>query len=139
MAYCTVADLVALFGEDDIAALTNRTDQLPSDVDATVAQSKLDQAEAEVNMYLAGRYPLPLPSVPVLLTQITADIARFHLHTRCTEEHPAAQAYARRIKVLEGIARGLLSLGLDAAQAPAKASNTVQIVAGRNDFGGRDW
>jgi phage gp36-like protein len=139
LAYCTVSDLVAIFGEADIMALTNRQPELPSTVDAALAQAKLDQAESEVNMYLAGRYALPLPSVPVVLKQITADIARFHLYTRIDETHAAYQAYTRRIKALEGIARGVLSLGLDALNMSAKAVDTVQIAPGRNDFGGRDW
>lgn len=139
MAYCTVADMVDHFGEDDIAALANRGNGMPSFVNAPVVEKALVQAEAEINIYLEGRYPLPLASTPLVLQQVTADIARFYLYTRIDEDHPAAQCYRRRIKLLEGIAAGRLSLGLDAANQVATPVDTVQIAPGRNDFGGRNW
>jgi phage gp36-like protein len=135
MAYCTFADLVLIFGEEDIAALTTR----PNAQAADVAQKALVQAEAEINVYLEGRYPLPLPSTPLILTQVTADMARFYLYTRIDEDHPVAQRYRQRVKLLEGIASGRLSLGLDAADKVAMPVDTVQIAPGRNDFGGRNW
>jgi len=135
MAYCTAADLAMIFGEEDIAALTNR----PNVAAADVAQKALVQAEAEINVYLEGRYSLPLPSVPLILTQVTADLARFYLYTRIDEDHPVAQRYRQRIKLLDGIAAGRLSLGLDAADQVATPVDTVQIAPGRNDFGGRNW
>ena len=139
MSYCTVADLVAVFGQDDIAALTNRSNAPASAVDAAIAQQAIVKAEAEVNVYLEGRYPLPLASTPLILMQVTADIARFYLYTRIDEDHPAAQRYRQRIKLLEGIAAGRLSLGLDASNKVATPADTVQIAPGRNDFGGRNW
>ena len=139
MPYCTVADLVAVFGLDDIAALTNRSNAPAGAVDTAIAQQAIVKAEAEINVYLEGRYPLPLASTPLILTQIAADVARFYLYTRIDEEHPAAQSYRRRIKLLEGVAAGRLSLGLDAANKVASPCDTVQIAAGRNDFGGRNW
>lgn len=139
MAYCTVTDLVAIFGELDIAALTNRSNAQASTVDDAIAQQAIVQAEAEVNVYLEGRYPLPLATIPLILKQVVADIARFYLYTRIDAEHPAAQRYRQRIKLLEGIAAGRLSLGLDAANNVATPADTVQIAPGRNDFGGRNW
>jgi phage gp36-like protein len=139
MPYCTVADLVGIFGQDDIAALTNRQDTQATTVDDAIALQAIVQAEAEINVYLEGRYPLPLASTPLILTQVTADIARFYLHTRIDEEHPVAQRYRQRVKLLEGIAAGRLSLGLDAANKVATPADTVQIAPGRNDFGGRNW
>ncbi|MGB6054033.1 MAG: DUF1320 domain-containing protein [Burkholderiaceae bacterium] len=139
MAYCTVADLVAEFGEADIAALTNRQNGPATGIDAAVAAQKIEKAEAEINVYLEARYPLPLPSTPLILKQITADVARYYLHTRIDEDHPAAQQYRQRIKLLERIADGRASLGLDAASQVAPTVDTVQIAPGRNDFGGRNW
>ncbi|MGB7480150.1 MAG: DUF1320 domain-containing protein [Burkholderiaceae bacterium] len=139
MAYCTVADLVAAFGEADIASLTHRKPGPAPGVDAAVAQDAIVKAEAEINVYLESRYPLPLAATPLILQQVAADISRFYLFTTIDEDHPAAQRYRQRIKLLEGVAAGRLSLGLDAASQVAPTVDTVQIATGRNDFGGSNW
>jgi phage gp36-like protein len=139
MTYCTVDDLVSAYGQDDIAQLTNRANVIATDVDPVVAGTAIGKAEAEINMYLEGRYPLPLPTVPLILTQIAVDISYFYLYTKIGDDHPAALGYARRVKMLAGIGAGRLSLGLDASSNVSAPADTVQIAPGRNDFGGNNW
>ena len=138
MSYCTATDLADDFGSADIIALTN-----PDSVDATsvneaAAARAIAKAGVEIDSYIGGRYPLPLPTVPVLLRYLASDLARYYLHTRIDDDHPVAQRYKQRIKQLENISRGTQTLGLDAASAPAAPADTVQVSTGRNDFGDRD-
>ncbi|MBC7490731.1 MAG: DUF1320 domain-containing protein [Glaciimonas sp.] len=136
MNYCTVT----AFGLDDIVALPNRQNVQATIVGEVVAQQAIVQAEVEINVYLEGRYPMPLVSAPMILKQIAVDIARFYLYTRIDEDHPQqVNPTADVSKLLEGIATGRLSLGLDAANKVVTPLDTVQIAAGRHDFGGHQW
>lgn len=139
MRYCTLQNLIDTYGEARLAELTDRTHMPATTIDADVVDRAIADAEAEINMYLAGRHNLPLASVPVMLTRIACDMAWYNLHTQVDDEHPAAQAYKRRRYQLDGVAAGKLSLGLDAADAPVPTGNTVQVAPGRNDFGNGGW
>ncbi len=139
MTYCTVQGLIDVFGETEIAQLTNRGSTPASSVNEAVAQRALDQAEAEINTYLEGRYSLPLSSTPSILVQAEADIARYYLHLRIDEDHPATMRYRQRISHLRDIAKGVCSLALDTGNAVVPPADTVQVASGRNDFGGHDW
>jgi phage gp36-like protein len=139
MRYCTLEDLIATYGEARLAELTDRDHMPATTIDEAVVERAIADAEAEINMYLAGRHVLPLPSVPVMLTRIACDVAWFNLHTQVDGDHPAAVALKRRRAQLEGVANGKLSLGLDEADAPVPTDETVQVAPGRNDFGAGGW
>lgn len=139
MPYCTRQDLIDTYGEDRLAELTDRVNMPATTVDEAVVDRAISDAEAEINMYLAGRHPLPLASVPVMLKRIACDLAWYNLHTQVDDDHPAVQAYRRRRQQLDGVANGKLSLGLDETDAPVQTGNTVQVAPGRNDFGSGGW
>ncbi|MCR6494794.1 DUF1320 family protein [Thermomonas sp. S9] len=40
---------------------------------------RLDDAQAEIDGYIASRYKLPLPTVPAALARIACDVARYRL------------------------------------------------------------
>ena len=78
--YATKADLVKRFG-DEIEQL----ESMHANPSASV-QEALQDATEEINSYIGGRYPLPLPNVPSRLEQIACDIARYYLyHQQVTE------------------------------------------------------
>lgn len=116
MAYATVADLIARFGEEELIQLTDRAGAHA--VDGAIAQRALDDASAEMDGYLAVRYQLPLPTVPTLLARIACDVARYRLW----EDHASDEVrrrYEDSRRLLEAIAKGLVSLGLPANLPPA--------------------
>lgn len=116
MAYATVADLIARFGEEELIQLTDRAGAHA--VDSAIAQRALDDASAEMDGYLAVRYQLPLPTVPTLLARIACDVARYRLW----EDHASDEVrrrYEDARRLLEAIAKGLVSLGLPANLPPA--------------------
>lgn len=139
MPYCTLQDLIDTYGEQGIVQLSDRVNMPATTIDETVVETAIRDADAEINMYLAGRHPLPLVNVPVILVRIACDLTWYNLHTQVDETHPAALAYKRRKQQLDGIAAGRLSLGLDAASAPVPTSDNVQVSPGRNDFGADGW
>jgi phage gp36-like protein len=134
MTYATRADMVSRFGEDEVRLMT---DIAPIRADAIV-DSVLDQAladaSAEIDGYLAGRYTLPLTTVPAILTRTCCDVARYFLQTQ--EAGPQVKArYEAATKWLMAVARGDIVLGIDAAgETPDAAGNTVEFFTGGKDF-----
>jgi phage gp36-like protein len=119
MPYASQTDLEERFGLDEITQLTDRSGAgVP---DPTVVARALGDTDAEINGYLASRYALPLATVPPLIVRIACDIARYRLwEDRASEEVRRRYEDARRM--LESIAKGMVSLGLpEASAAPALA------------------
>ncbi|WP_104565846.1 gp436 family protein [Ralstonia mannitolilytica] len=135
MAYCTQADLVLAFGNDELVQLTDRADPPTGAIDPERVANAIETATSEINVYLEGRYSLPLASVPTVLHRVAVDLARYHLFMDIREDHPAAIRYSHQVKLLSKIADGKVSLGLDEAGAVQKPADTVQVSAGRNDWG----
>jgi len=136
MPYATQADLEARFGVDELTQLTDRVNAgVP---DAAIVARALSDATAEIDSYLASRYALPLWPVPTVLARIACDIARYRLwEDRASDE--VRRRYEDALRLLEGIAKGILSLGLpeaDAAPALAEVSLGNARVMRRAGTGG---
>lgn len=126
MAYITVADLQKRFGEDEILALADR------DGDDIVDTDVIDQAIADVaaviDVYLSGRYQVPLESPPTIVQSIAADLVRFKLmDNRATEE--AEKRYKDAIQLLRDIAASRASLPV----AEVSANNAALPVGKKTD------
>ena len=133
MTYATQADMEAHLGIKEVIALTDRDFQ--GVVDAAVLSPALDLASDEIDGYLGGRYTLPLPKIPRLLTRLCCDIARYRLCGSETQEtDPVRTRYKDAVSSLKDIRDGKMTLGLDPAQQPVATSSTVQIVNGNRTF-----
>lgn len=131
--YCTQAHMVERFGEQLVTQLTDRENL--GAIDAAVLDAAIADATAEIDMYLAGRYALPLSSVPLTLARLACILTRDVLATGSdvSDERWSKQADDAR-KLLREIAAGKVSLGVDAlAQTPA-GGDTAQM-----ESGGRVW
>jgi len=132
--YCTGEQMAERFGRNIIAQLTSRDGS--GEIDEAVLDSAIADASAEIDMFLAGRYSLPLSSVPLPLTRIACVIARdiLAVNSDVHDERWAKQADDAR-KMLRDIADGRTSLGVDSlAQAPATPPSGVSM-----ESGGRIW
>ncbi len=115
MDYATVDDMVELFGDREIVELTNLDNPGAETIDEPRLEKALDYASREVDSYLtAAQYQLPLPSVPLVLRNKVADIARYHLDSYRARED-VRQRYEDAVKWLGLLASGKVSLGLDKA------------------------
>jgi len=139
MNYCTEANLIDQYGKAALITLSDRTNKPQSTLDSAVIARAIEGASDEINLYLEGRYGLPLPSVPRVLTRIACKLAfaNLHVHPKEGKDHPALLAADSERKVLMAIAKGTLSLGLGQDGKVLKTADTVQISSGRNDFGVR--
>lgn len=127
MAYATQTDMVARFGEREVIMLTDRARL--GVIDAAVLTYALDQADAEIDPYLAGHYQLPLPTVPRLLVGFACDIARYRLSAGATNDtEEVRNRYLEAVKFLQKIASREVSLGLDTLNKPVAQGVTVKML-----------
>ncbi|EMM2166478.1 TPA: DUF1320 domain-containing protein [Klebsiella pneumoniae] len=134
MGYCTLDDLINDFGEQEIIRITDRSRPATGQIDPAVVEKAVGDADAEINMYLEGRGLLPLPSVPDTLRRIASDITRYYLYQNPRDDSPVVTRYNQRIRQLEKVASGRLSLGLDNAGKVLEPDESVVFTPGRNMF-----
>lgn len=131
--YATLVDMVARFGERDLELLADRGDENPNP-DAIITQA-LDDATAEINGYLAGRYQLPLHTTPDALVRYCCDMARYHLSDDRAPEQ-IQKRYDAAIAFLTKVGKGQLSLGL-ADDKPTEQHGTVAVIQSDGHVFGR--
>lgn len=137
MAYCTQQDLIDRFGEDELVQLTDRANA--GVIDEAVLTQAIGDAGAEIDGYLGGRYTLPLATVPVVLKRLACDIARYNLYDEAASEQ-VTRRYDGAVNFLRMVARGDISLGVDATGAKAdETAGMPEFDAGRSVFGGGGW
>ncbi|MBN4664216.1 DUF1320 domain-containing protein [Pandoraea nosoerga] len=96
----------------------------------------LDAATSEIEAYLAGRYALPLASVPKVVAGFCCDIARFQLcghGTSMTDE--IRKRYDAAIGFFKLVADGKVTLGVAPAGDVPQSDNAVHFVPGTRVFG----
>lgn len=122
MAYTTRQDLDDRIGVDELLMLTD-----PSNsglVDEEIIARAMEDADAEIDGYIAGLYSLPLVNVPSNLIRIAVDIARFRLwNDRASEE--VRRRYDDAVRYLERVANGSIRLSPDLAGATTAATGGI--------------
>lgn len=96
MSYATLDDLRKRYGEADLLDLAQQSD---GSWDTVKIYEALDDAAQTIDSYLAGRYTLPLTSVPAVLSRHCCYLARYFLEkNRATEQ--ARQDYEDSLRFL---------------------------------------
>ncbi len=133
MAYATQDDMVNAFGQREVIMLTDR--DLLGTINTIVLDDAINHAGDVIDAHLAGRYSLPLATVPRLLTTICCDVARYRLSGGDAQEtEPVRNRYRDAMRMLESIKRGDLTLGLDPNQQEVGTGDTVRIINGTRTF-----
>ncbi len=133
MAYATIAAMQQRFGERELIYLSERDDAPVDVINTAVIEQAITDASDVIDGYLAGRYELPLVTVPNLLEQFCCDIARYKLGTNDTPEHIETRN-KEAIKFLTSVAKGELSIGVNALGQDAKVQNTATIQSAGSVF-----
>lgn len=129
MLYATPEGLVKRYGEQSIKTLAVSADS------PKVAEA-LEDASQTIDSYLAGRYTLPLKSVPAVLERHCCYIARYFLEkNRATEQ--ARRDYDDSIRYLEKVANGTISLGISEDGETVEGDN-VTIIESQGSVWARD-
>lgn len=133
MSYATAQDMVDLFGEREIVELTNLDNPTQSGIDTIRLQAALDYASQEVDSYISVRYDLPLASVPLVLKNKVADIARYHLDSYRVRDD-VRMRYEDAVAWLKLVAKGDASLGLDENSTSVEPQGTTDYFAANRVF-----
>lgn len=99
---------------------------------ASIIDGAIGDADAEIDGYLAKRYPVPIAPAPKIINKLSKDIAVYNLYSRrgIDESKPDKNylnRYQAAIKFLTLVAEGKVSLGAQ-ADDPASASSTGFVV-----------
>lgn len=112
MGYATQQDLIDRFGTAELEELGGGS------IDAASIARAIDDATAEINSALEGRYslPLPLPVAP-LITRMCCDIARYCLYDKAVSQVVRTR-YEDAKDLLKRLSAGERQLGTDTAETP---------------------
>lgn len=124
MKYAVVQDMINRFGAAEMTQLTDRTEPAGGSYVPEVIEHSLNDAEAEIDAYLASRYALPLASVPDSLKRITCDIARYLLHGPSVTPE-VTRRYDDSISFLKSVSRGDASIGPDSSTGTTPVSENL--------------
>jgi phage gp36-like protein len=127
--YATIANFN--LRDKTLTYLTRDEDSAETTPDDAVSNAAIDDAETEVNSYIAKRYDLPLKiNIPPYLRLVTIRIAVYYLwlNKKNAVTEDVLDNYDRSIKKLEKISNGTITLGADANdENSAVGPNTVEI------------
>lgn len=133
MSYASLQGLIDRYGERLLLQVTDRADPPVGAIDADVVNRALDDADAVIDGYLAGRYVLPLATVPAVLVPIAQAIAIYKLYV-FQPEQKIVEEYKDAIADLVRISNGVITLQV-AGVAPASAgSEGVETIDRPRDF-----
>jgi phage gp36-like protein len=143
MAYATIADMLRFYRYEELVERTNLDGGNATAVNETVLAQALDDATAEIDGYLAGRYPLPLAAVPPLLDRFCRMIARKNLYNDAPPSASGTEQWRREYEDATGllalIGKGRMELP---GQAQAVRSGTVLLGGDPQTFSpqaNREW
>lgn len=133
--YATPDNMLSRFGEQDLALLTEREDSVPGEINLALLEQSLRDASAEIDGYIAGRYVLPLTTVPAVLERNCCDIARYFLYGDKAPEQ-VEKRYAAVVKFLTAVSKGDISLGLaDTGETAGQSELVISIESAGSVFG----
>ena len=84
--YATKADIQNRIGADTLVLLAD--DNKDGTADENVVNAALLEASGRIDAILAGRYALPLASVPCILEWVCVSLAALQLYARMREDVP---------------------------------------------------
>lgn len=129
MSYATAQDMMARYPNRDLVQLSNE-DPAATTANSAALQQALDDASAEIDSYLEGRFAMPLANPPAVLNRLACDIAMYRLQA-LRPLHDLADArkrYEDAVAFLLETAKGTVTLGLAADnQEPATAPGAATI------------
>lgn len=134
MPYSTLDDMKKLLPEDAIIRLTD--DEGAGSINQGRVDEAIAQADAEIDARIGGRYGVPLSETPAVIKKLSADIAVYNLYSRTLQSVPEVRAerYRNAVRMLEGISRGLVSLGVEPAPGAAESAAESKRAEGENVF-----
>lgn len=133
MNYSTPAEVREMIKDDALNAIIGDTfiedPAKREELVGPIINAAIGDADAEIDGYLAKRYPVPLSSVPKVINKFSKDIAVYNLFSRIgidegTDQKTYLNRYNAAIKFLTFVAEGKVALGVE-TDDPVKAAATA--------------
>ena len=139
MSYAAPQDMINRYPNRDLVQLTN-DDPTVTTVNTTMLQQVLNDASAEIDGYLGGRFTLPLTDPPEVLNRVASDIAMYRLQALrpLHDVSDARQRYEDAIAMLSKVAAGELTLGIATDGNETAISPAAEVVEGPERVFSRD-
>ena len=138
MRYCSLADLKLAIPAHTLVQLSN-DDVSATDIDMSVVEESVRQAEELVDGYLRGRYNLPLSPVPSIVKDMTVNLARHWLYARRPEGNDLPDAVTRTwkaaLQTLEAIRDNRITIGVPETGAAVSEPGEIKSRSRRQQFG----
>lgn len=104
-----------------------------------IIDGAIDDADGEVNGYLAKRYPVPFSPVPKVINKFSKDIAVYNLFSRVgIDENSEAKNFLNRynaaVKFLTLVANGTVSIGETTGGTAGGSNNGFSIKSSQRLF-----
>lgn len=130
--YCDKQAMLDRFGVEELIQITNRYGG--DFIDETTLDLAISDAGAEIDGWLAKRYPLPLADVPPALALCACNIARYYLYADQPTETVTSR-YDNAVKWLRAVALGDAEL-VSPSGATEETAGVAEFVPGRSVFPG---
>ena len=139
MSYATAQDVINRYPNRDLVQLTNE-DPTATTVNTTPITQALDDASAEIDGYIEGRFTLPLNDPPAVLNRLATDIAMYRMQSLrpLHDLEDARKRYEDAVAMLEKVAAGELTLGLSVDGKEPPIAGQVETVEGPKRVFNRD-
>lgn len=125
MSYTTQQELIDRYSENVLLMLADQDND--GVLDAVVIAEAITDASELMDSYLAKRYALPLPVVPMPLKRICGDITLYLLSGNGTVTDERRKRYDDAIKFLQALAKGDATLGAGVEQDNANSVGQVEL------------
>lgn len=122
MTYASQNDLIERYGEKMLIGLTDRSSPPVGAIDADVVSRALEDADAMIDGYLAGRYRLPLAVTPPLVRDQALPIAIYKLHRDIASNKVRAD-YEDALAILKQISTGTVRLDVAGDEPPSSGTS----------------
>nr|BDD46394.1 hypothetical protein 12 [bacterium] len=112
--YCALSDIVSVVPESEIARLTDDTSGRT--LNENVVNEAISKGDELINGYLRSRYDVPLTSAPLLVRNISVDLAVYFLYQRryrANMPESVENQYKTSVKTLGEIQKGFVNLGIE--------------------------
>ncbi|GAB4485998.1 MAG: DUF1320 domain-containing protein [Thermodesulfovibrionales bacterium] len=115
--YSALADIKKLLPEETLIQLTD--DEGIGQINQGRVDEAIAVADSVIDTYCGTKYSVPFTTAPPVVKAMSVDIAIYNLYSRRVDEVPKSrdERYKNAIRQLEGISRGLISIGKDPAPA----------------------
>jgi phage gp36-like protein len=123
--YCTQVELESRYGTALLVEISDRSDAASSTIDVSLITRAIADAAALIDGYLAGRYALPLATIPALVTDLAQRIAIYYAHTNVASDK-IARDYEAALRQLKDIASGLIKLDAGGAEPAGSGASEVR-------------